>query len=100
MVAFRFRHGALVAGFSFFLGSLDLDVGLVAGGALGGAFGVVFAVVGFCTAIFAAVVVAFGVEFAEDAGGLFFDVAEEDFVVGYLEGGGLVSVVAERDVMC
>jgi hypothetical protein len=91
VLASGFRHCVLVVGLPFFLGLLRLDVGLVAGCALGGAFGVVFAVVGFRAAVFAAVVVAFGVKFAQDTGGLFADGAAVDFVVGYLEGRESVS---------
>jgi hypothetical protein len=49
----------------------------------------------FCAAFFAAVSIAFGVEFAEDAGGLFFDVTAEDFVVCYLASSMLVSATVE-----
>jgi hypothetical protein len=77
---------------------------LVAGCALGRAFGVVFAVVGFFATVFAAVIVAFSIELAEDAGGFFFDVTAEDFVLCYLEDGESVPVMAEwfisKDIGC
>jgi hypothetical protein len=52
---------------------------------LGGAFGFVFAIVPLSAVAFAVVLVAFRVEFAEDARGLFQYVSAEDFVVCYLQ---------------
>jgi hypothetical protein len=60
---------------------------LVDGCTWGGAFRVVFAVVCFCAAASAVIIVAFRVEFVENARGLFFGVAGKDFVVCYLKGG-------------
>lgn len=48
-------------------------------------------------AVFPPVGVAFGVEFAEDAGGAFPDVVAEDFVLCYLEGRESISVMVERN---
>jgi hypothetical protein len=69
---------------------------LVTGCALGGAFGVVLPVVLFCTAFFAVVGVAFGVEFAEDTWEGFASVGPEDFVMCYLLRWKSVSVIAKR----
>jgi hypothetical protein len=70
---------------------------LAAGCALGGTFGVVLPVMLLCATFFAAIGVIFVAEFAEDARGLFADVAANDFVVCDLEDEESVFAVAERE---